>query len=208
MTEETPTPTPDLTLREEMASPPKTKPKRESVKKEQVRIASINLTEAAFQALLAIQKKTGKSRRDIISAAILDQLAPTLNQTVLRFKFPDPSLLLDLRLEVVEMVSSAETIRKGLYSIRPTDIKQKETVVEQINKVQTWLTKADKLELNLQEKQRLLTELTPDDHAALLVLVPWISTMRKSALGLDNPQEKKKRLARSELLAKLVKLAI
>jgi hypothetical protein len=204
MTEETPTPTPDLTLREEMASPPKTTPKRELVKKEQVRIASVNLTEAAFQALLAIQKKTGKSRRDIISAAIVDQLAPTLNQTVLRFKFPDPSLLLDLRLEVVEMVSAAEQIRKGLYSVRPTDKEQKETVTKHIHKVQTWLTKADEMEVTLQEKQKLLNGLTVADYNNIPKLLQWLESGRKSA---EFATDKKVRLAVFALIETLLKLA-
>jgi lysyl-tRNA synthetase class I len=205
MTEETPTPTPDLTLREEMASPPKTKPKREIVKKEQVRIASINLTEAAFQALLAIQKKTGNSRRDIISAAIVDHLAPTLNQTVLRFKFPEPSLLLDLRLEVVEMVSAAEQIRKGLYSVRPTDKEQKETVSKHINKVQKWLTKADEMEVNLQEKQKLLNALTPVDYERIPKVLEWLVGMRDSA---KTSTDKKARIERYDIIEKLCNLSI
>jgi hypothetical protein len=67
------------------------------------------------------------------------------------------------------------------------------------------LTKADEIELKLQDKQKLLTALTPVDYERIPKLLEWLVGMRK---GAENADDKKARLERYDLIEKLCKLSI
>jgi hypothetical protein len=173
--------------------------------KEQKRLASINLTKAGFEAMEALTKKTQLSRKEVVSKSLEDSLNGTKNETIVKFKFSDPILVIELRKEIIALESAADTLRKALYSIRPRDDKQADKIGNILYQIQDMLPAFERIGETLKEKHRLLDGLTPADHAALPAILPWLNNLRKSAEGQP---DKAKRLARHDLIERLVKLAV
>ena len=173
--------------------------------KDQKRVASINLTKAGYEAMEALTKKTQLPRKEVVSRALLDSLNGTKNETIVKFKLPDPLHVVELRKDIVTVEAAAEDVRKGLYSIRPRDPEQADKIAKLLGKVHKLLISFESISETLKEKHRLLEGLTAADHARLLDLIEWVDGFRPAAQGKNDSA---KRMARYDLVERLVKLAI
>lgn len=173
--------------------------------KEQKRVASINMTKAGFECMEALTKKTGLPRKEVVSRALVDAFNGTKNETIVKFKLPDPLHVVELRKDIVSIEAAADEIRKGLYSIRSRDPKQADKIAGILNDVKNLLISFESISETLKEKHRLLDGLSAADHARLPEALSWLARLKESAAGkADGP----KRIAKYDVLERLVKLAV
>jgi hypothetical protein len=130
-----------------------------------------------------------------------------MGNSAVKFKLPDPTVLLELRRDVVALESAADDVRKALYAIRPRDPKQAELLAVTISKIQRQLEVWDAFDLVLREKQKLLEGLTPDDHKRIPSLFSWLDGMRENAKAKEI-KDPEIRIARYDLLEKILKLIV
>ncbi|MBA2271345.1 MAG: hypothetical protein H0W20_12255 [Chthoniobacterales bacterium] len=176
--------------------------------KEQKRLASINLTKEAYDALETIAKKTKLSRKDIVSAALTKAESLVMGNSAVKFNLADPVVLVELRRDVVALEAAAEEIRKALYAIRPKDPKQAELLTTQITRIQKQLEDWDTFDVVLREKQKLLNGLTSDDHGRISGLLSWLDGMKENIKNAKDLKDAPTRLARYDLLERILKLIV
>jgi hypothetical protein len=176
--------------------------------REQKRVASINMTKEGFEAMMTMTKKTGFSRKEVVSRALVSALTNSMSEPVVRFNFVEPLLLVELRKDVVALETAAEGLRRGLFAARwQSRDDDPNQIVNLIREVQALLPKFDQLGGEIAEKHQLLLGLTPADHAELSGILGWIETTRRAA-SEGAQADQSKRMARYDLIERLVRLAI
>jgi hypothetical protein len=173
--------------------------------KEQKRVASFSLTDAGYQALLTLEKRTKKSRKDVVSSALTKALGTTMDQPTVTFRLPSPEEVMFLRTEIVNLESSADDLIKALFGLRPKDKDQSKGIAALIVQLQEHIKDLRVLDGVLKNKQHMLKELSPSEYKLLPKLIQFNEEQREAALGKTNEAS---RIARADLLLKILKIVV
>ncbi len=173
--------------------------------KEQARVASINLTNAGKGAMESLCKKTGKSRKEVVSSALVHALNGTMSETVVRFNFMEPALLTELSKAVREVTASTHKLRDGFLGIRSWADNQYELREQVLTDMHAHLTKLEEFQRHFKGKYSLLQGLSANDYKHLPNVLKWIAENTKASQLAPN---KATRLLLFDLLNRLVRLAM
>lgn len=171
--------------------------------KEIKRVGSFNLTDAGYQALHTLEKKTGKSRKDIVSSALTAALGTTLNQAVVTFRLPSPEEIMLLRTEIVNLESAGDALIKALYGLRPKDRDQSKQIASLIKAIQEHISELKAIDDVFKQKQHVLKSLTVSDYKLLPKLIEQVEASKN---GVKGRSDENARMARAELLLKVLKI--
>lgn len=169
------------------------------------KVGSFNLTEEGYRALTSLQKKTGKSKKEIVSASLISTLKGAVDQPILKFNLPDPDEIMLFRSEIVELEFQANRLTKALYGIRPIGKDQAKEVAKVLGGIEDHLKSLQVIDDMFKVKQRLLRGLTVSDYQALGKLLPWFEQQR---VFLKAKNHVPARIARNDLLEQMVHLII
>ncbi len=172
---------------------------------EQERVASINLTTAGKAAMLSLQKKTGKSRKDIVSSALVQALNGSMLEPVIRFNFMEPALLTELAKAVREVIASTHKLRDGFLGIRSWSDDQLQRREKVLTDMHAHLIKLEEFEKHFKGKYSLLQTLSGDDYKMLPKINTMLNNLRKSA---ETSGDRAVREARYDFVEKLIALSM
>jgi hypothetical protein len=172
--------------------------------KEQKKVASFSLTDEGYRALLALEKKTGKTRKELVSSAIIASLGNTMTQInkMVTFNLPDPNEIMAFRFEIVTLESDADRLITALFGLRPKDKKQGEQIAVLIKELQAHIEELRRIDEVLKSKQRLLKDLSVSDYETVPKLVRWFEAIKEKAAGKPDGRI---RVAQAELTLKLLR---
>lgn len=176
-----------------------------SMAKDQKRVASINLRDDGYDALITLQKRTGLSRKDVISNALVESLNKSLAAPIVKFKLTEPLFLLELRRDVVSLEAAAKSLRFRIHSEKHKDPTQLPVLVLELQKLKAVVEGLQVLETVIRTKNGLLEGLNASDYEGLKKLPAWCASMRKTAQSAT-PTDKAKRLARYDLIERIALL--
>jgi hypothetical protein len=171
--------------------------------KEIKRVGSFNLTDAGYQALHTLEKKTGKSRKEIVSSALTAALGTTLNQAVVTFRLPDPEEIMLLRSEIVNLESSAADLKAALFGLRPKDKETAKQLAHLISRIQEHINELRGIDNVFKQKQHLLKSLSFAEYKAIPSVISAVEKMVEAAKGKHGEAG---RQARAELMLKILKI--
>lgn len=174
------------------------------MRSENKRVGSFNLTEEGYQALATLQKKTGHSRKDVVSGALIEALGPTLDRKVIEFQLPDPAEVMMFRTDIVALETAAKDIVDALYGIRPKDKTSAKSLADVIAQLYDHIADLKLLDGEFRKKLKLLKGLSSEDFDQYGYLVNWLNSAKSWAQGRA---EEKKKLRLYELIEKLARLA-
>jgi hypothetical protein len=166
--------------------------------KEKKRVASFSLTEDGYQALLTLEMRTQKSRKEVVSCSLTASLGKTLEQPTISFKLPDPKEIMFYRHEVLILEKAARDLIKALFGVRPLDVSQKDQFAEIITNLQEHVQNLHTIDKLLAGKQKLLKGLDAADYH----IIPAIKDKKQKSLEAAKETATKE----DELLLKLLKL--
>ncbi len=169
--------------------------------KETKRVASFSLTEKGYQDLLALEKKTKKSRKDVVSSAISAAKGHAMEQPVITFRLPDAEELMFLRNEILHLECSADDIIKAIFGVRPKEKEQAKELAEIIVRLRDHIASLKVADNILKNKQHLLKELTVSDYKKIPALIKTVEQYIEASKGKT---DQTKRLSRFELLLKIL----
>jgi hypothetical protein len=171
--------------------------------KEQKRVASFGLTDAGYQALLTLERKTKKTRKEVVSTALESLMGKAMDQTTVTFGLPNPEEIMMLRTEILILETSADEILKAIFKVRSKDkdqAKELAAIIVQLHDLVASFQAADHI---FKGKQKLLKELTPADYQKIPKLIAMAETSKEAAKGKPNEAS---RTANSELVIKLLRI--
>jgi hypothetical protein len=168
-------------------------------------VGSFNLTDEASKALATLQKKTGKSKKEIVSASLISTLKGAVDQPVLKFNLPDPEEIMLLRSEIVELEFQANRLTKAIHQIRPVNKDQAKEVAKAMIGMQEHLKSLQVIDGMFKQKQHLLEGLTVAEYQSLGKLLPWFEQQR---VFLKTKTHAPVRIARLDLMEQIVRLII
>lgn len=174
-----------------------------SMAKSQKRMASINLSDEVFGLLTSEQKRTGLSRKELISMALMESANKAQSAPIVRFKLTEPLFLMELRRDVISLEAIAKNLRFRIHKEKNKDPTQLPAVVLELHKLKEVVEGLQTLETVIREKRGLLDGLTASDYEGLKQLPTWLTKMRRSA---EAAPDKAKRLARYDLIERVVRL--
>lgn len=154
--------------------------------KEKKRVGSFTLTEEGYQALATLQKKSGRSKKDLVSEALVGSMNRTIDQKVVEFQLPNPKELMGFRSDIVALESEAQAIVDGLYSLRPRDKEYAKKVAAVIGQLQEHIVGLRFIDGEFRKKLRVLKGLTAEDHEQLPRILRWMDDFRLKAKGLPD----------------------
>jgi hypothetical protein len=172
--------------------------------KEVKHVGSFNLTEAGYHALATLQKKTGKSKKEIVSSALEASLIPVLDRKVVEFQLPDPKTVMTFRTDVVVIEAVIKDLVDALYGLRPRDKEYAKKLAGLIGQLQDELQGLRFIDDSFRQKLLILKGLTPEDYERIPRVVKWVEGQRLAAKG--KPDEKN-RLIFINLIEKLARLS-
>jgi hypothetical protein len=173
--------------------------------KEMKRVASFSLTEAGYQALLTLEKRTKKTRKEVVSSSLTAALGTTLSQPVITFQLPSPEEVMFLRTEILNLECSADDLIKALFGLRPKDKDQSKHIAGLITQIQDHIKDLRVLDRILSNKQHLLKSLSASDYKLIPKLIDKAEEMKVAAFGKHDSTS---RLARAEVLLKLLRIVV
>jgi hypothetical protein len=166
--------------------------------KEKKRVASFSLTEEGYQALLTLEMRTQKSRKEVVSTSLVASLGKTLEQPIVSFKLVSPDEIMFYRREVLVLETSANNLIKALFGVRPLDLDQSQQFSEIISELQDHIKDLQTIDKLLAGKQKLLKGLDAADYH----IIPAIKDKKQKAIDAAKETATKE----DELLYKLLKL--
>jgi hypothetical protein len=175
------------------------------MKSENKRVGSFNLTEEGYQSLLAIEKKTNQSRKEIVSNALSVALGNAMNQVTVSFRLPDPQEMMMLRTEVLHLETSADQLIKALFGVRPKDPEQAKILAGTIQQLQDYIANLRAMDDVFKKKQHLLKELSFSDYRKIPALIEVFEQQKEIAKG---KHDEAKRLSRAELILKILRTVV
>jgi hypothetical protein len=173
------------------------------VMKEQKRVASFSLTEAGYQALLSLEKKTKLSRKEVVSSALTKELKVAINQSVVTFRLPDPAEIMLLRTEIVNLESQSDDLIKALFGLRPKDKEHAKELAGLITELQNHIKRLRDIDAVFKQKQHLIKELSPADYKLIPKVIEGIENLLEAAKGKADAAG---RIARHELTLRLLRI--
>ncbi len=172
---------------------------------EQERVASINLTTPGKNAMISLQKKTGKSRKEVVSSALVQALNGSMLEPIVRFNFMEPALLTELAKAVREVIASTHKLREGFLGIRSWSDDQLQRREKVLTDMHAHLIKLEEFEKHFKGKYSLLQTLSGEDYKMLPKINNLLNNLRASAKG---SADRAFREARYAFVEKLIALAM
>ncbi len=168
-------------------------------------VGSWNITNDAEKGLKLLQRRTGKSKKEIVSGAILNALKVNIDAPIIKFNLPSPNELMLYRAEVVSLEAESTRLCDALKNLRPTSKEQAQRAAEVLSGLDNHLIFLENVSRKLGKKERLLENLSEEDYHNLGKVFPWLDEQRDLLKGRPNS---KRRLARIALLEWFLTLII